>query len=312
MNLLDVIQDTRQLYRAVWLVLATVIGVTLAFTAYYYWDRYVHLDDQTPLEMDIRKLEDQARTDPNAAAPRLALAEQYLNDQRYPEAIDQAQQVLRAYPENESARLLLGLAHTFSGETKLGAESLEQFIADRRDSPMAGSDMRLEAALYYLGEAYLKLDHPSEAITVLEEALSINPTDADALYQRGVAYLRIDQCQNAIASFNEATRYVPDFAEAYHGMGECYTSLGMLDHVYYARGMTAFSQQDFGRAIEQLRIALERLPGFTPALLGLGLSLEQIGDLEGAKTSLEQVVALEPENFVARNSLNRILMAIGK
>lgn len=306
------LNDTRKLQRAVWVTLAGVIGILLAFAGYYYWDRYVYLGDQAPLALGAAELERQVRANPSDPNARLALAETYLRSQRYEETLEQAAQVREAFPSNDRAGLITGLAYAFMGKSAAAVPELEQFAAIHRHLPTAPSDMALQVALYYLGDNYLKLERPAEAIPVLEEALAISPTDADSLFLLGLAYLRAGQPQPALENFNRATRFVPDFAEAYAGMEECYQALGMDDYSYYARGMQAFARKNYRAAESQLRIAVERLPDYAPAFTGLGLSQEQLGNYQTAKSSLERAVLLDSEDFVASNALQRVQLALSQ
>ncbi|MCI0519683.1 MAG: tetratricopeptide repeat protein [Chloroflexi bacterium] len=306
------VNDTRRLTRAVWAAFLLLLGAALAFAGYYYWDRYVHVGDQSPLEKGIQELEAQVRANPTEPEPRLALAEFYLANQRYGDALEQAEQVLNAYPEDERALFVVGLAYTLKGETGKGVTTLEKFAARRRGLPTAGHDMALETALYYLGSSYIKLDRPQDAIAVLEEALKINPTDADARYQLGLAQQRSGDCVQALDSLHRAAAFVPDFAEAYKAMEPCYASLELPDHALYARGMAAYAARDYQQAASQLSQAAQRLPDFAPAHAGLGLTLEELGDLPGAKASLERAVALDPESFIAKNALGRVDAALEK
>jgi tetratricopeptide (TPR) repeat protein len=308
---LNVFQDSRQITRAIWVVFALIIIVLIVFAGYYYWDRYVYLDDQTPLEMGILNLEEQVRAEPDSIDTRLALAEGYFREQQYPQAIDQAQQVVDAYPDNERAQFILGMAYIFSGDASSGVLTLEEFVDKRRNSNLVKSDMTLQASLYYLGEGYLALGRSDDAIDALTEAVQISPTDADALFQLGNAYLDTDDCERAVEHYSRAVSFVPDFAEAYQGLASCYKKMEMVGHEHYAGGMVAYSLQEYKQALIDLEQATQILPDFGPAYVGLGLVLEELGELDAAKAALEHALILEPESFLAVNSLQRIQLLLG-
>jgi len=312
MKLTTVLNDTRTLTRLFWALLVTVIGVALAFGGFYYWDRYVHLNDTTPYDQEIETLQAEVKIHPDAPEPRLALAETYLRNQRYSEAILQASQVLQAYPESDRALLVLGLANSFSGEFESGVTFLERFNGIHRGLSTAEIDPVLEMALYYLGDDYLKIGRQDDAITVLSEAVLISPSDADALYMLGKAHQQLGKHEQALAYFQHAVRFVPDFVEAYGGMMDSYTALSQPDYADYAQGMKLFSQKDYPQARDLLSATLERLPDFAPAYTGLGLIYEQLGDLQSAKTVLERAVGMDSHDFIASNALQRVTVALAQ
>ncbi|MBU0704859.1 MAG: tetratricopeptide repeat protein [Chloroflexi bacterium] len=303
--------STPDLQRAVWVVLITLVASLTAFSGYYYWDRYVHLGDKSPLERDIEHMEQVIQENPQDSDARVALAEYYLNEGAYQKSLDQATQVLALYPEHEGALLLSGIAYIRLGQPEAAVDPLEKFVALRRDRPMADADVVLEAAYYFLGTSYIQLNRLGEAISALEAALAINPTDADALYQLGLAYHANGQPEAALERYHKAVRFVPDFADAYQGMAESYSALDQSDYVAYARGMHALSSQDYETAQTHLKYATQALPDFAPAFLGLGLMYEQMGELDQALTAVQRALKLDHNNFVAQQALGRIQAAMG-
>jgi protein O-GlcNAc transferase len=145
----------------------------------------------------------------------------------------------------------------------------------------------------------------------LEAALDISRTDADALYQLGLAYQAIGQPEAALEQYRKAVRLVPNFAEVYTSMIESYSALGQSDYVAYAQGMQAFCLQDYGTAETHLTFAVEALPEFVHAFLGLGLTYERVGELQAALTAVQRAVDLDPNDLAARQALGRIQAAIG-
>ena len=298
--------STQGIQRAIWIALAALIANLALFGGYYYWDRYMHLGDKSPLELDIDQMEQVIRENPQNPEARVALAEFYLNKGMHKDALHQAEQVLGLYPENEVALLIAGIAHVHLNQPSDALEPLERFVALRKDQPMANIDTILEAAYYFLGESYMKLNRSSEAIPVLEAALLISRTDADALYQLGLAYQADGQPELALERYHQAVRFVPDFFEVYGAMIESYSALDHPDYVVYAQGMQALSQQDYETAHKHLEFAVQALPNFAPALLGLGLTHEQMGDLEAALAVVQRALELNPNDFAAQQALGRI------
>ena len=78
-----------------------------------------------------------------------------------------------------------------------------------------------------------------------------------------------------------------------------YTALNQENYVTYARGMEALSLQDYETAKSHLERAATALPDFAPAFLGLGLTYEQLGELEAALMAIERGLAINPDDFAA-------------
>ena len=302
--------STQDIQRAIWIVLAALVASLALFGGYYYWDRYIRLGDKSPLELSVQSLEQAIQKDPQNPDTRVALAKYYLEQGLYQEALDQTKQVLSVYPEHEGAMLVSGIAFVRLNQPEAALEPLEKFVAARKDQEMAKVDTSLEAAYYFLGESYVKLNRPAEAIPVLEEALTINRTDADALYQLGLAYQANGQPEAALERYQQAVLFVPDFTEAYSGMIESYSALNQPDYVAYARGMQAFTLQDYKTAQTHLEYATQALPDFAPAFLGLGLTYEKTGTLDAALTAIQRALDLDPDHFAARQALGRIQAAL--
>ena len=296
--------------RTIWIVTAALIINMMLFGGYYYWDRYVHVGDQSPVEMGIEELEATIREDPGDPEKRVMLAEYYLSSNLPNDALEQTSQVLESIPDHEGALLLSGIAYRNLNQPENAVEPLKHFVFLRKDSPMASSDTVLEMAYYFLGESYMKINRPLDAIEPLESAIQISATDADALYQLGLAYNAAEKPEEALPYFDRAVRLVPDFVEVYSGMVESYTALEKPEFIAYARGMQAFSQGDVQTAQTHLEYAVQMLPNYSPAFLGLALTYEQLDQLDFALVSVTHALELDPNNFAAQQTLGRLKATI--
>ena len=298
--------NTRTIRRAIIIVGVLLLLVIAAFSAYYYWDRFLPRGEQSPIEAAIQEAEQAVRENPQDPEQRLALARIYYENRMYPEALDHASQVLSIAPDSENALLIVGLSNIRLAQPAEAVPPLEHFIDLRKDSPVAKSDMLLELAYYFVGESYVKLGQYTDAIPPLEEALIITPTDADALYQLGLAKQSLGECDAALTHYQKAVRLVPDFTEAYQGMAECYAAENDPGRVKYARGMLAFGQKDYATAKTYLMDAVQTMPESVPALLGLGLTYEKLGDFTAASDVLQRAMTLDPHDLAVRQALGRI------
>lgn len=306
MRRIEFLNDLGILKRLAWIAFTVLLLLVAAFGGYYYWDRYVHLGDISPIAKNIKALEKKVQTNPDDPDTRLELAQYYLENLMFPDAIEQAKQVVQAFPDNDGAYFVLGVAYTQSNQPQSALVPLTKFADVHRKSEMAKVDSLFEASLYYLGIDYIKLSQPDLAITVLNEALTINRTDADAMYQLGLAYVQQKEYAKAVEQYLQAVQFVPDFTEVYTQLAESYTALAKLDYVTYARGMEAYSRKNYKQACLDLEDAVKKLPDFLPAKLGLALAYEQLKDLPDATRWYEIVLAADPNNFTAGQALTRI------
>jgi len=294
------------LRRAILIVSILLILLLSIFSAYYYWDRFVPRGAISPAEKAIQQAEQAVKDNPQSPEQRLVLSRLYFENRMYAEALDQAQQVLKEEPDNQEALLIAGMANVRLDQPSEAIPLLQKVIDARKDSNFAKSDMILEMVYYFMGESYIKLAQFAEAIPPLESAIEIMPTDADAHYQLGLAYQGMGEHEKALDHFLEAVRFVPDFTEAYEGMRASYTALHRPGYAEYAQGMVAFSKKDYPTAEKHLSRAVDALPEFLPALLGLGLTYEKEGHLTAAQDVLEQALALNPHDLATQQALGRV------
>lgn len=289
------------------LVLAVV-----SFGGYYYYDRYYNKPQPEAYEVALAHAEQAVRDDPQSAEKRMALAEIYMFNQRYTDALTQVNQVLPIQPDNQRAWLVLGIASANTGNPADAINPLTKFVNARKDEEMPGLDKSLQAAAYYLGDSYLQLGKPKEAIEPLTQTVTWSKTDADSMYKLGMAYSAVKDYPKAVDMFLNATAFVPDFTEAYDAMALAFDAAGKPDYGDYARGMSAYSKKDYQAAIELLMKTAQAQPGFAPTFAGLGLTYEAMENLPEAKISYQAAVKLDPNNFTATNGLERVEKLINK
>jgi tetratricopeptide (TPR) repeat protein len=170
----------------------------------------------------------------------------------------------------------------------------------------------LQSSAYYLGDAYLQLNQPEKAIPPLEQAVEWSGTDSDAMYKLGMAYLGVKRYEEAVTMFQSATVFVPNYTEAYEGMLAAFEALNEPDYATYARGMVAYSKEDYDTALDLLLKAAQVEKDFVPVYNGLGLTYEAQGDLQNARDSYKISVALDPSDFTSASGLERVETLLNK
>jgi tetratricopeptide (TPR) repeat protein len=136
---------------------------------------------------------------------------------------------------------------------------------------------------------------PAEATRLTREIERLwaqsGSTSVDMLLRRGRAAIEEDDLEAAIEHLTAVTDHAPDFAEGWHARATA----------YYMKGL-------YGPALDDLQRALILNPDNYNAIFGLGVMLQEFGDLQRAERAFSQVLALHPnhENATkAREQLKR-------
>ena len=285
-----------------WSAILLVLAVA-AFAVYYYLDQRGGATTG-PMDRRIATLETAVREHPDSASARADLGALYFSDGRYDESIKQYRVALELDEENEAYLVGLGRALLDSGDHRGAAEMFQKAVDLSAGAEMT-SDV-LETAHYYLGSISLTEMKPKEAIAHLEQALDVEPTDADAWYLMGVASIEAGDIDKAIESLARAVLFVPNYTEAYEKLATAYEAKGLAAEEQYARGMVAYSQGNYEEAVRELEAALEDSPEFAAAYLGLGLARESLSQREAAVAAYGRALELEPENLNAQAGLSRL------
>jgi tetratricopeptide (TPR) repeat protein len=300
-----------QVQRVVILVAILIVAGLISFGTYYYFDRYAKT--QPPVsEKSIADAEQAVRDNPGDPNVRLGLAETYLLYSRFDDAVTQALQVQKQYPDDVRVDFILGISYANNGNPEQALEPLQKFIDSRKDEENPGLDKQLQAASYYLGESYMQLDQPDKAILPYENAVNWSQTDADAMYKLGKAYAALEKYDKAINMYIAATTFVPDYYEAYEDMAAAFDILKEPDLATYARGMMAYSKKDYNGALDLLLKSAEAKPDFPLTFAGIGRTYEALKDLPNAKTAYETALKLDPNNFTASTGIQRVVAGMNK
>lgn len=100
---------------------------------------------------------------------------------------------------------------------------------------------------------------------------------AQTLLDDGMARIRVADYEGAVAVLDELVVYCPDYAEGYN-----------------QRAFANFLQGQYGLALEDLDLALERSPTHVGALSGKALTLMGLGRVKAGQAVLRDALALNP------------------
>ena len=297
----DTLSD-RTLNRMLRITAGVLVVMVIGFGAFYYLTQHVSAGPSL-IDRQVHSAEAAVRQAPNNLDARLQLATVYTADKRYSDAMDQYDAILTASKGNRSA--LLGKGQVLIAENKL-ADAVAAYTTITKQNAtgeFAAADPELQEAYYYLGVIAVKQHKPTDALTALDHALKIEPTDSDALYQVGLARLETNNPKPAIQSFKQALMYVPTgWCDPYVQLQSAYTKLGSTDEAAYAGAMNDYCKTRSASA----KTALEKLAtgsAGVDAMTGLAVIAQAEGNNDQAISWYKKVLAVDKTNINAMSSL---------
>ena len=295
----------RRLSRVLRLGVAVFVVGALAFSFMYYQDQHVDAGP-TLTGRQIAGAEAAVKKTPNNIEFRLQLAAAYLQDKRPDDALTQYDEILKADKSNRTALLGRGSILIGKGDLTAAAVSYHEITDVAVKGEFAGADLQAQEAHYYLGSIAVKQGKSKLAITELQSALKIDPTDSDALYLTGVAQLAEGSTKLAVDSFKKALLFVPTgWCEPYSQLALAYGKLGLVPQKTYATGMASFCLKKPAEAKTQLKTLITG-PVKVDALLGLGQIAETESSNAEAVSWYKQVLTLDRTNATATSALSRL------
>lgn len=118
----------------------------------------------------------------------------------------------------------------------------------------------------------------AHAVTLLQQAVGLDPTLKTAYNSLGNLYYQQQQYQQAVAMYQQALAIDPDYAKARNNLGNTYLRLAMDD-----------------RALVELQQALQADSTYGLAYYNLACVYARAGDSDAAAQYLQQAIALEPQ-----------------
>jgi Flp pilus assembly protein TadD len=155
------------------------------------------------------------------------------------------------------------------------------------------------ATMAHINLGILLLDHPQpradEARAHLEEAVRLEPANADALVNLGAALQKTGRLDEATNAYREALRLRPEDASAHNNLGATLEQLGRAD-----------------QAAIEYRESLRRAPESSATHANLGRALLAMGRPDEAAGELREALRLEPALPTAQYLLGTALAERGR
>ena len=214
--------------------------------------------------------------DPDHADARQHLARLYLLQKRRGDAVTQLRAAARLGPLERDLAMTLASVEIAAGDAEAAERQLRS-VAERFESVQAL--LQLSSIASARGDAEASLQSLQQAITIAPASEQVLATYARASLAAGLPV-------PAIMSLEPLTRMHPTVAEYPYLMGVALMQVG-----------------EVAGSTDSLRRSLELAPDRAPALIGLGLILNQQKRHAEAREALTRSLVLDPENIDALAAL---------
>jgi predicted Zn-dependent protease len=144
--------------------------------------------------------------------------------------------------------------------------------------------------MMYLVAGLSRVNRVPEAAAYLEGIVATDPQNATALALMGDVYYTLGRSADAQTALRASIAASPTWEAPY-------LKLGSL----------LLREANPQAAVDVFRQGLAQIPGQLELMLRLGMSLEQLGDFDGARAQYEAILQKEPNQSVAANNLAALI-----
>ena len=198
--------------------------------------------------------------------------------QRFRDAADIYQAILRAAPEHAETLYQFGVMASMAGEHPLAADLIDRAV---RNASSAGIRY-----LSDLAPALALSGRHEEALATFRRVVDARPDDATAHYNIGNLLNMLGRPDEAAASFRQAVILQPDFAEAHANLGA-----------------TLHTARRYEEAVAAYRCALETLSDNADLHYNVGALCRSLGRFDEAAAAYRTALALAPDRLDFREKL---------
>ena len=242
------------------------------------------------------------------------LGKAYAQSERDDKALDSLRRATGDPQYGPDANLSVGLLLLKGNKAREAIAPLEQALRTGAQ-PTAFVQM-------LLGNAYLAVDRPEEALAALRAA---DPNQFYTQLGLGFAHLSLYRNEEAVAALTAAQRLQPTSPEAFVGLGNAYTRMlryREADDAFaralalksdsaealMGRAVLHYYQGQYPLLVEAARRAAQVAPQNAAAQTLLGAALATTGDMAGGLRATREAARLEPENYWPHHVLGFILV----
>jgi tetratricopeptide (TPR) repeat protein len=178
--------------------------------------------------------------------------------------------------------------------------------------------------LFQQGDAAESVGNNSQAETIWQKVLQVEPNNGKAYNNLGNALRRQGKLEEALAAHQKALQLNPNDAEAYVGIGNVLNAQGKLEEAiafhnkalqinpnlataYNGLGNALSDQKKLDAAVTAYQKAIQLNPNYTYAYNNLGNALSDQKKLDAAVAAYQKAIQINPNYALAYNGLGNAL-----
>ncbi|MDX9740912.1 MAG: tetratricopeptide repeat protein [Gammaproteobacteria bacterium] len=228
--------------------------------------------------------------EPDDHGARLNLAAAYHGLGQSDVAGDILRGMVAGNPEDVEARLRLGTLYLESGRHEDAAREFEEVrIRGRGTSPASQASQQLDLIYGSAGGETIRSNVQDRVVEQLRAETDANPDDIQAWSRLGMLLIQLGRSDAAIEAMENMVRINPDNLQTQEGLADMYDRNEQGDkaiEMYHAIAERTPDEETRGRVNEKAAIIAARQSFGS-------------GDNEAAQKGFEEVVARNPDNFIA-------------
>jgi len=231
-------------------------------------------------ENSISSLKKSASLDLKNPVPLIKLSELYLMTKEYDKAHLYADRAISLNINASKPYYYKGIAFLETNDTANAILNLK--IASNLDTNSFAPNMQLGALYYDSNDSLAEL--------FLKKALKVQPSNASAIYYLGMLYQQEKEFENALEIYSRLFDNEKSAKRAYYNSAYIYL----------------VELQEFDKAEEMFKKAVELDPGFVEAIYNLGRVYEAKGNKQMARNYYDSALMVLPNYPLAVQGLNRL------
>ncbi len=216
----------QRLKAGIYVLIAGILIVTIAIAGWWYYLNRPEGSTPPVLQRAMDEAKAAIKKNPNDIGARITLAQLYIQNKMYDEAITECKLILKSSKDSEYAYSLMGIAEDLSGDKKAAEKYYLKAIELGSKKSMSQLNPAIVESRFRVGKIYLDQKKYDKALVQFQTLADQNAMDADSRYYMGVTLYRMGKYDKSIEWLEKAVKFVPDYYEAFYMLGQAYEKKG--------------------------------------------------------------------------------------